>query len=438
MNWFGRPAPTTPIDGLREFIYLDETRVVSLLAAIQGAIPETVTDSAGRTRTRGLSLKSGLAGVADAEASLGSSSSSGTETLRRAVAQSTFRELWRRDTGVLLHDPISFSADLGQPIRDAAELSSRIEALVASRAATPVSDLTRGSVIEVGWEVRPDEAHQTLIAARAMFDLVSGRESLFGLQSSDLATYGPIFEVLAEFSVGLMPIRGLCTTHQLYEVEGEVYLVNGTALDPAGSLLSEAHDLEMVAFTEADSYWRDPRSTLMAGFGCKAYLRLSHESFLDEPWNPFKLADVLGALGPNMRGEAIQALEFLRQPDAASAPPTNPIDPMTVIREFAALVGHEVGADIENAAVGAVLESAAGEMAAATTIPEERLAFERVVEVLDPDGTVDREVIRQLRARATNNGSPEATTTSAETTRTAPEPTARTPQLEVSVIALYW
>jgi hypothetical protein len=49
-----------PRDRPREFIYLDEVSVVSLLAALQGEIKESVTVTLSRTEDYGLTRRVGL------------------------------------------------------------------------------------------------------------------------------------------------------------------------------------------------------------------------------------------------------------------------------------------------------------------------------------------------------------------------------------------
>jgi len=433
VRWLRRKKPEVPLDGLREFIYLDETSVVSLLAAIQGAIPDTVKDTTTRGRERGVRIKSGLSGVAEAEASVGASSTTGTETLRRAVAQSTFRELWRRDADVRLHDTASFKANLGGPIRDSSELASRIDTLVAVRAAAEVGDLTRGTVVEVGWNVRPDEAHQTMIAARTMFDLMKGREALFQVAAENLAQYGPMFEVLGEFSVGLVPIRGRCTTHRLHDIDGTAYLVAEAAVDPTGPARTASRELEIVSFTEEASYWRDPRTTLMAGIDCTAYLRINNTGLLETPWNPFKLADVLGALGPGMRTDAIKALEFLRRPDVGSVQPAVAMNEVALVRTFAELAQQQFGAaDVSTE----LIERTAAELAAAERLPDERRALDPIVNSVTSGAKVDRELVRTLRDQAASHEL--AVHATSPITTASSVPSAQEPQLEVGVIALYW
>ena len=110
-------------DRHREFIYLDEVSVVSLLAGLQGEIKDAVTDTLSRTEDHSLGGTLGAAKAgASVESRLGTSRSSTNEVVRRAVIQSTFRDLWRRDVGVLLHDISGVKRRLRKPIHSYRDL----------------------------------------------------------------------------------------------------------------------------------------------------------------------------------------------------------------------------------------------------------------------------------------------------------------------------
>lgn len=435
--WHRKNSVVEPTDGLREFIYMDETRVVSLLAAIQGAIPESVTDTVSQTKERGVTASSGLEGVAAAEARVGSSRLSGTETLRRAVVQSTFRELWRRDAGVVLHDAVRFGTEIGDPISDAHALEAEIDRLVAAKAGARLDDIKRGAVLEIGWRVRADEIHQKLIAAKTMLELMTGREALFNIGSDDLRQYAPMFEVLGQFSVGLVPIRGLCTSHRLLELGGTQYLVATAALDEHGALYSATDEVELVSFTEESSYWRDLRTTLMSGMECTAYVRVSSDGVLQAPWNPFKMADVLGALGPGMRDGAIEALASLRDSESApeAAVATQPAE--DVVREVVAELGQELGAATRATPTEEMIDRAVTALGLSESVPDRRRALDPLISAIAGE-KADREIVGKVRdAVLMRADSPP---------RSEPQPSgnesmpveSQVPQIEVGVIGLYW
>ena len=106
MSWWRRKRKEVR-DRHREFIYLDEVSVVSLLASLHGEIKQSVTDKL--TQTEESSLTSSVSGgpkvgAFSLQSKVGSTRSSAREVVRRAVIQSNFRDLWRSDVGVLLHD----------------------------------------------------------------------------------------------------------------------------------------------------------------------------------------------------------------------------------------------------------------------------------------------------------------------------------------------
>ena len=87
------PPPSGP---LREFVYLDEISVISLVASRRGAVPEAVTRSESARDSAELSSKiSANAAVLKSEVGgkLATESARGVTTVAKSVVQATFKDL---------------------------------------------------------------------------------------------------------------------------------------------------------------------------------------------------------------------------------------------------------------------------------------------------------------------------------------------------------
>jgi hypothetical protein len=149
------PAPTGP---LREFVYLDEVSVISLVASRRGAVPEAVTRSESARDTADLNSKIAVnAGVlkSDVGSKLGSETTKGVTTVAKSIVQSTFKDLHEIEA-----DRLTLKApppDAEQP--KAGSLDDLIRLAGTSRGQGWViapSSLRRGDPIEVEVELSAD------------------------------------------------------------------------------------------------------------------------------------------------------------------------------------------------------------------------------------------------------------------------------------------
>ena len=101
--WIGRRKvkpeeyPNKTTEPLREFVYLDEVSLGSLLASQKGEVTENITSQVGDERVAEIGGKISASGPVLPSAEINSrfqtTNSSGLQTLRKATAQSLFREL---------------------------------------------------------------------------------------------------------------------------------------------------------------------------------------------------------------------------------------------------------------------------------------------------------------------------------------------------------
>jgi hypothetical protein len=436
LSWWHRKRKE-PRDRHREFIYLDEVSVVSLLAALQGEIKQSVTETLTQTAETAISTSaSAPKGVFRAESRTGSSQSSGREVVRRAVIQSTFRDLWRSDVGVLLHDTEPKSRVRRSKVSTESELKQKLGRLRKDKLAVDLADIKRGSILEMDIQLEADRLFKIVAVGSNLLDLISGKEALFGVRLNDIGHVAPIIEVLNELSVGLVPVRGISTSHCVIELDGVPLVLAQSVLAPEGELWGRVTKLELVGFTEANSYWRDLRRTLFSGSIYTAYVRVE-KSAIGPPWNPIKIADLYEAVVPGL-GDRISASLQDFGADSAVSPNfvvETPSPEALKLLGFANDLASELALSLDPEEVENAVEKAAMILSKATTITERRRAFDILVDVV-AGGAVDREVVRRVRAPWIDQV--EIAVAAEPRKAEGKQGSDRPIQIEVGFVALYW
>lgn len=282
----------------REFVYLDEVSVTSLVAAVErDGIPETVTDKLTRaseaesSATYGAGagkLKVGL------EGRLKSSESSSREVVRRTVIQGTFDSLRRRlDPKAVQSRTVAnrwYERDLGT-YASASSVERDLERLVRKRVCLPIADLARGDVLEIAISLDADPVYRMLTVMTSMMEMVKGRESVLGVDPQQFQQAVPIAEMLDQLLVGLVPIRSEVRDYRLVNLCGSQHLLAADLIDPGSGLDTGAAVFEVVGLTEIGGYWKDLRRVLFGKERCTAYVRVVAPQIRTN-WNPVILTEV--------------------------------------------------------------------------------------------------------------------------------------------------
>ncbi|MDQ1741292.1 MAG: hypothetical protein QOE53_2944, partial [Pseudonocardiales bacterium] len=250
----------------REFVYLDEVSVTSLVAARDGAISETISDTLSKTNESeskasiGLPLKGGSFG---AESRVRSADSSSREVVRRAVIQSTFRDLRTGGSEIpLVRDGKPIAHRQAWAFSTADEIKPKLRALTKNGLALRIDSIQRGDILELEVILDADNTYRLVSALSSIIEIVNGREVLFGIDQESLEQVLPLVEVIDRLLVGLVPIRGTSTRFRLVPIDGIDYIVDQTVLVRDSEISSCSRPLEIVGVTEFKSYWRDLRRVL--------------------------------------------------------------------------------------------------------------------------------------------------------------------------------
>ncbi|WP_446684918.1 DUF6414 family protein [Gordonia asplenii] len=297
-----RRRPSFDERPFKEFIYLDEISVVSLLASRVGELTEEIQE--GWTQEDTLASESGAnigikdVGGLNGKSSFQTKSSQSVQATRKANIQSKFRRLHReaRSEGIVFptlgvgyhKSPIAFLGDpkIARAI-DAVDRGMLVE-LDVELSADPLFD--KASILTEVAEI--GEAHPDILGG-AIGGLLPGQMKSFG-------------KLLDRFMAGLVPIRckvlnvGICAEGSLE------YLVDKAAAESQGL---HVETLELVGVLEKDRFWKDIRRVLFSESSVTVLGRVSVAG-LQQNWTPIKLLDLFRKTIPGS-DQLVSALESL-------------------------------------------------------------------------------------------------------------------------------
>jgi hypothetical protein len=292
----------TEPQNLREFVYLDELSVYSLLASLEGPIAESYTMSDSRQADTGVDAKSGgTLGLLDAELSAHHqlSRSQGTQVVRKSIVQDKFRALYSKIEGDLGLSIVDNPKDEDIPGGLKADRNEIAEWLSLNPLVVDPESLDRGKLIEVEIELAADKSYHLGTIATALRELVTDQHDLFG---SDALEALPTIEAMSNF-IGqlhgeLVPIRCKSTEFKSLRLEDRTWLIPrriASRLPKSyGELLQELH---IVGVAEESMFWRDRRRVLFSNSTYKALCRMAQPG-IGSRWTPNKIADVLEPIIP--------------------------------------------------------------------------------------------------------------------------------------------
>jgi hypothetical protein len=293
---------------LREFVYLDEVSVYSLIASRKGAVPSEISESESALLRSETTAQAGAnAGVAKGEvsSSLEAQQSSSTQVVRKALVQSTFKELFdlERPNLPLRVDPLS-----GSPpsLKDASALLDHART-ASSVWATAAQELRRGTLLEFDVELEAEGIFRMNAIMNAFFEIVDENPKLLGSASlPNLVDSYMTNQLLERLLVGLVPIRGRVVDYRSVTIDSTEVIVHRTVLDGMSGSGLTVRPLYVVGVTERDLFWRDIRRVLFSHSRYSVLCRLGRDG-PQSSWTPVKLVDVLKEVSSDL-GSSIQEI----------------------------------------------------------------------------------------------------------------------------------
>ncbi|MFK4255718.1 DUF6414 family protein [Agrobacterium tumefaciens] len=297
-----RPEP------LREFVYLDEVSLRSLLSSQVGGVTDTTSEQKVAADLGELQAKLGsdaLIGKAEISSRFQTSNSSTLQTLRKATVQSWFRELYNKP-GLRMMELI----DNVDAFVDLEDLNRCRNASIAVNS----DELKRGLLAEFRVKLSADKVFHIDTLVSEFVGMAKDYPRIFeaGNAVVDMGEIEAIGKLLQRLLAGLIPIRGVAVDYCVLDIDGTEYVVHKKAIE---NLDVDTKPLVIVGVTEHLAYWKDIRRVLFSEAEFTILCRFS-KSGLQQSWLPVKLADLMKDFAPDIADQLNSAsrITFDRTP----------------------------------------------------------------------------------------------------------------------------
>lgn len=432
---------------LREFVYLDEVSVFSLISSGLGSVATEFTATESNSLAAELTGTAGAsAGVLKSEikSRMEATQTQGTQVLRKATVQATFKELYEYVEGGFVLRPATKAPP---DVRDAQDLGTALERARKGRWAMPASELARGQLTEIEVELDAEDIFRVGAVVGTFLELSQEVPELLGPDVREqLREALSVNAVLNKLLVGLVPVRGRAIDYVTVEAADQEWVVHRMVLQqlPEG-WAPQASALDVVALAEASLFWKDIRRVLFSTSRYSVLCRIGRDG-LHNDWTPVKLVDVVRGFAPEVAeqfGAVGQDLVAAMNRGTASQGD----DSHTKMREALQAYGRALAAQYDKEWDPTLV---AGDVIPVdrtrtwTTVEEQRPPFEalthRLLETygIDPD----RELMATLRHQAlVQAGLVPSAGSAVSQNNAAPAPRPVEPQsriLDTELIAIYW
>ena len=260
-------------DDLREFVYLDEISVRSLLASTGegGIVSETVDEEMRRRRSGSSAGGSVSAGPASVNASVSEErehQETKIETRNYDLIQSKFTRLYK--SGVVEKQ---LSLD---------QIPTGDESAEEQFSGLTVSDLERGDVVEI----------RVNLSANLLFRLYRTIDYFTGAFEDQIdSETEEMLELIGNSLDNRIPVIGKAVDYKVVDSEED-----GKTIKRSCELSSEedGEDLEVVTLLNLDSLWVDPIQTLFSNDRFVIYCRVENKDI--DRWYPLKVTRAINSI----------------------------------------------------------------------------------------------------------------------------------------------
>ena len=285
---------------LREFVYLDEVSVYSLLASRKRGIATQFTESQTASLNSELasSFNIGFAGLGSKiGAKTQSNQSQASQVIRKATVQTSFKELYDLERGSLAFIPSSAQNQLA--IESVADVEKNYEALIRDKWIVDIAKMKRGDLLEARVELEADPIFRMTTVITTLYELMGDREDLFGtVPATQVREAYAIGQVLERLLAGLVPLRGRIVDYEAIMLGDRELLAHRRVREQLKSDYSGlVRPVYVTGVADHGLFWKDIRQVLFSGAQYSVFCRLVTEG-LKEDWQPVKVADMFeGVIG---------------------------------------------------------------------------------------------------------------------------------------------
>ena len=347
---------------LREFVYLDEVSLLSMLASRLGGIPTDFTED--QTSSVNSEISSSISVPLGASVGVGSRVQSGqtyrSQVLSKAIVQTNFKLLYESEKDeVVLQPPVD-----AQPptIKDFTDFDRALDRPRSSGWVVDASTIRRGDLMEVELEIEAEPLFHMATVITTLCELMEEGDQLFDRDIvTELGKMRAIARVLGGLLGGLVPIRGRVLDYELIADRG--LLVHRSLLEQLPSTgLPKTIPIFVAGVIERDLFWKDSKRVLFSKARYKVFCRLLNDG-LTETWRPVKGMDVLSGVIPGL-DEQIQefsesariAIQTASERTVGKAPIQEPRDGQ-VIEQYVSLLSEYHDRDLTREVIGEILQT---------------------------------------------------------------------------------
>lgn len=424
---------------LREFVYLDEVSLLSLLASQKGEITSTTSEqsASGSTIEAAGTVGIGTPYFTKTEASsrYQANKNNSFQTSRKATVQSWFRDFHLLENLRLIEPPAEV-----RPAGSSEELvwiddpSLRI----------PASALARGELVEFRVRLASDPVFRLGTMATEMLGMVGDHPALFGgSAAATLAEISPLNKILQRLLTGLIPIRSRAADYVVVTIEGVEHVVHAGLI---AGLEIEQRPLEIVGVTEQTGYWKDIRRVLFSDAEFTVLCRIARGG-LQSSWAPVKLGELFLPVAPDMIDQINAASASFGGGDAGAVQVnTNQLLLDAALHAYKMALAEISGVALTDEQERKIAEAISEYAPTGDTATAQRAAFAMVAQrIADAGGReIEPDIDWEIRDRVRSEvGLPLFPALTASDTTTVEERPAtldleRPRLLDVEVVAIYW
>jgi hypothetical protein len=443
-----RPAERPEFE-LREFVYLDEVSITSLLSSRLGKMPNEFTDTL--TNATKAELNSSIqAGAAILKSGIGSrfesSSSADSKIVSKATIQASFKSLYDEEKESLAMRPTL----LTEPVPDADQVA---EALTPGRDDIELTpwlisprQMKRGRLAEVEVELQADPVFRASTIVTTFAELASESKTLLAqARPEELEKAIELNRILDKLMAGLIPLKCRIVDYCAVTVGREEYLVHRRALNQLAPMQRPSPaELYLVGVAEKALFWKDIRRVLFSKAQFRVFCRLNHDA-VRSSWTGVKLVNVLGEVAPDLERQIGSfGTGLMSAMTSGASSNTRSFEPcLAVLTTFGELLAEQLGLALDDSDRQEIEIYAGEAVDRFTSILEKRTVFAKVTELLAARASIEVSptVAAQLRFRACQqHGLLPGGSDLRIATAFPPVPASQVEErfLDTEIIAIYW
>lgn len=277
---------------LREFVYLDEVSLRSLLSSQTGEMVDTRSEQRTDGSQSNFESSAGFRAPgltkADITSRFQTSNSNSLQTSRKATVQSWFGELHSM-TGLRLIEP----GHPGAPVSEAGDLLTVNNPFLV----LPASSLERGKLVEFRVRLSADPIFHLGTMVSEFSGIVDDSPQMFsdGGVRRQLDGFLPVNKVLQRMLAGLVPIRCEALDYVAVKLSDQEYIVRRECVE---GLEIPTSPVQIVGVTDHLAYWKDLRRVLFSDAEFTILGRVARTG-LQGSWTPIKLGDMFRVVAPD-------------------------------------------------------------------------------------------------------------------------------------------